>query len=88
MKTIIFSILVGFILWVVPAQADIKQVIAYKAAFPDSKPKCISCHKDEHPKKDDGQHDLNDYGKAVTKEAGTEKPTADTYKKVGAIPGL
>jgi hypothetical protein len=40
---------------------------------------------DKMPKKD-GAHDPNDYGKAVIKAAGAEKPTADAYKKAGPIP--
>ncbi len=85
MKTITFCILSGFILWAVVAQANLTQLKAYKETYPDAHPKCINCHADEHPKKDDGQHDNNDYGKAVIKAAGTEKPTADTYKTVGTI---
>ena len=85
MKTIMFFVLTALILWVVPVQANIAQIKAYKEAYPDTKPKCINCHVAEHPKKDDGQHDPNDYGKAVVKAAGTEKPTADTYKTVGTI---
>ncbi len=85
MKTIMFFILTGFILWTIPAQANLTQLKAYKDAYPDTKPKCIDCHVDKIPKKVDGQHDPSDYGKAVIKAAGTEKPTADTYKKVGKI---
>lgn len=67
------------------AHADIKQIKAYKEAFPESKPKCIECHVDEKPKKDDGAHEANDYGKAVVAAAGAEEPTADAYKTVGKI---
>jgi len=89
MKKITFFVLTGFICWVVPAQADLAQIKAYKETYPDAKPKCINCHVSEHPKKDDGQHDPNDYGKSVikaAKAAGLDKPTADTYKTVGPIP--
>lgn len=85
MKTLYFLILTGFIFWSASACADIKQIKAYKEAFPDTKPKCIDCHVDKMPKKDDGAHDNNDYGKAVVKAAGKDKPTADTYKTVGKI---
>lgn len=74
-----------FLVGVLPAKADLKQIKAYKEAFADAKPKCIECHLDEKPKKEDGQHEANDYGKAVVKAAGAEKPTADTYKTVGKI---
>jgi len=68
---------------VVPASASLKQIKLYKEAFPDAKLKCIECHVDEKPKKDDGQHEPNDYGKAVLST--DKEPTVDTYKKVGAI---
>jgi len=83
---------VGLLLWVVPAQADMKMIKAYKEAYPDAKPKCIECHVVALPKKADGEHEMNDYGKAViaqaTKEAAAKAevmPTADTFKKVGPI---
>jgi len=85
MKIAISFILTGFIFWAVGAQASLQQINAYKQAYPDTKPKCIDCHVDKIPKKDDGAHELNDYGKAVVKSAGTEKPSADTYKAVGTI---
>jgi hypothetical protein len=87
MKTII--ILTGIIFWTTFAQADIEQIKAYKETYPDAKPKCINCHVDEHPKKVDGQHEANDYGKSAVKAAkaaGLEKPNADTYKTLGPIP--
>ena len=75
-----------WMLWVLPAHADMAQIKAYKEVYPDAKPKCINCHAVSTPKKDDGAHELNAYGKAVLAEAGKDaKPTADTYKKVGTI---
>jgi len=85
MKTIMFIVLTGFILWAVPAGANMAQIKAYKETYPDAQIKCIDCHVDKMPKKEDGQHEPNDYGKAVIKVAGSEKPTADTYKTVGKI---
>jgi len=90
MKTLALCVLLGLLCWAAPARADLKEIKKYKEAFPDAKPKCINCHVDEKPKKDDGQHDPNDYGKAVLKaaqdaKAEEGKPTADTYKKAGAI---
>ena len=85
MKKIIFLILSGFILSNVPAFASFSQIKEYKQTYPDAKPKCVECHVDKMPKKDDGKHELNDYGKAAVKAAGTNKPTADTYKTVGKI---
>ena len=88
MKKVTFLIVAGFILWAVPAHANMTQIKAYKDAYADSKPKCIDCHVDKMPKKDDGAHELNDYGKAVVKaakDAKLDKATADTYKSVGKI---
>ncbi len=72
-----------FVMTGIPAQASLKEIKNYKEAFPDTKPKCINCHKDEKPKKEDGQHDPNEYGEAVLST--DKEPTADTYKKVGKI---
>lgn len=70
----------------IPAKADLKEMKKYKEAFPGATLKCINCHLDEKPKKEDGQHESNDYGKAVVKEAGgTGKTTVETYTKVGKI---
>ena len=72
------------------AFANLEQQKLYKTAFPDSKPKCITCHVDAIPKKDEGKHDWNAYGKEVKKQAvrqqaaqKTTKPTLETYKAVG-----
>lgn len=78
------------------AQADLTVLKAYKEAFPDTHPKCSACHVDALPKKAEGQHEWNAYGKAVTKavkDAGIgDVPTADdtpklvdALKKVGKI---
>jgi len=78
----------GFICWAVLAHADMSQIKAYKEVNPDAKPKCIDCHMDKMPKKDDGAHDPNKYGEAIIKAAQAaklDKPTADTYKSVGTI---
>ena len=62
--------------------ANLEQVKIYKAAFPDEeKPKCIACHIDKIPKKDDGKHDWNEYGLKVRKIK--EKPDEETYKAAG-----
>jgi len=84
-KIIYGFLFLAVLTWSVPASANMSQIKAYKEAFADTKPKCIDCHKDERPKKDDGQHDPNDYGAAVIKAAGTDKPSVDTYNKVGKI---
>ena len=73
-----------FLIASVKVQANLDQMKVYKTAYPDAKPKCINCHTDAIPKKDEGKHNWNAYGKKV-KEAATPKPTAETYKKVGKI---
>jgi len=82
---IVLVVAIGLILIGSSAQASLKQMKEYKGAFPDAKPKCVNCHVSEMPKKDDGQHELNDYGKAVIKAAGAQSPSADTYKTVGKV---
>lgn len=71
-----------------PVQANPKIIKAYKEAYPDAKPKCIFCHVDAMPKKADGQHENNDYGKtikdayeALGKDA---EPTGEMFKNVGS----
>lgn len=85
------GVLLGFVLWTIPAQANLKEIKKYKEAYPEAKPVCINCHAADKPKKEDGQHDMNDYGKAVLKAAGEPKAaaavetTVETYQKVGKI---
>ena len=64
------------------AWATMDQAKLYKEAFGGEKPKCACCHVDKLPKKDDGKHELNDYGKKLT--AVKEAPDLETYKQVGA----
>jgi hypothetical protein len=64
------------------AMANADQVKLYKAAFPDAKPKCTFCHVDKFPKKDEGMHEPNAYGKKIREAA---KITAETYKEVGTF---
>lgn len=86
MRSIKFFALTFFVtvFMAVPAWANIKEIKAYKEAYPDTKPKCIGCHTDEKPKKDDGQHELNDYGKKVA--AIKAEPDADAFKQAGPLP--
>ena len=62
------------------ANANLKEIKAYKEAFPDAKLKCVTCHAVERPSKQ-GPHGLNAYGQAVLKA--DANPTAETFKKVG-----
>lgn len=77
----------GLVFWMTAAQASMKETKVYKEAFPDARIKCMDCHVDAMPKKDDGKHELNDYGKAVIAETVKPdlSPTVDTYKKVGKV---
>jgi len=73
------------------AWANVNEIKLYKEAFPDAKPKCINCHVDALPKKDEGKHEANAYGKAIKEQAAKEqaikeaKPTVETYKAVGPV---
>ena len=64
--------------------ATIEQTKVYQKVFGGDKPKCIQCHAAKLPKKEDGKHDPNDYGKKLL--AVQEKPDENTYKKVGPAP--
>ena len=71
------------------AWADMVVYSAYKQAFPDSHPKCSSCHVDALPQKADGKHEWNAYGLAIkkaSKDAGiAEIPTKDDKDKFVTI---
>lgn len=78
---IVFSIIFFGLIFQTFVWANVKQIKLYKEAFPDEKPKCSHCHVSDKPKKEDGEHELNDYGK---KAAGIKaEPDADTYKAAG-----
>ena len=63
------------------AQANLNMIKAYKEAFPDAHPKCINCHVDEKPKKEDGQHENNDYGKAAKAAIEADEAAAKVAKQ-------
>ena len=68
------------------AWANVEQIKAYKAAHEGAKPKCIWCHALEKPKKEDGLHELNEYGKKAKdlKETPDCKLTdAEIYGSIG-----
>ena len=67
------------------ALANLEVVKKYKETF-DEKPKCLCCHTDKMPKKEDGKHEFNDYGKkvfAAKTELKKEKVDEEVLKKVG-----
>ena len=87
-KIVCLGALMGFMAWGTCAQANLKVIKAYKEAYPDAKPKCIMCHVAALPKKADGEHEHNAYGKALVqaaKDAKEELPSSDTIKKVGPV---
>jgi hypothetical protein len=68
------------------AWATMDQAKLYKEVFGGEKPKCIVCHVDKLPKKDDGKHDLNEYGKKLEAAKTGEAPDAATYNQAGKAP--
>jgi hypothetical protein len=84
MKKILWVMAALVVGWGFTAFANLEQQKLYKEAFPDAKPKCVTCHVDAIPKKDEGKHDWNAYGQAIKAKAGEGvKPTVDAYKAVG-----
>ncbi len=84
-KAVAFGIVLGFVCWVSPAHATIGIEKAYKKVFEGAKVQCMDCHTDKLPKKEEGQHENNAYGKELLKEAAKDKVTEDVIKKVGSI---
>ena len=66
------------------AQATIHHQKLYKKVFPGSKPKCLFCHIDKLPKKDEGAHDLNEYGLKV--KGDNEEVTVEAIQAAGEHP--
>ena len=90
-KEVILGLAVAAFVFTSVARADMKEMKIYKETYPGAKVKCVDCHADAMPKKDDGKHELNAYGKAVIDEAKKEAAkdavhsTTETYKKVGKV---
>jgi hypothetical protein len=61
------------------AHANIKEIKAYKEAFPGTTVKCVICHSVPIPKKE--ALGLNAYGQAAV--AANPKPTSETFKQLG-----
>ena len=62
--------------------ADVEQIKLYKAAFPESKPKCTFCHVDKLPKKTKG---CMSRVPTARKSGSGDRVTADIYKQVGTF---
>ena len=95
MKKIFSNSLIGLLVfgllgaWITKAEANPEHLKMYKSVYPDEKPKCSLCHASEKPKKDEGLHELNDYGKKIKalKEAPDNKMSdEDIYKTIGKKP--
>lgn len=59
--------------------ANMKEMKAYKEAFPGATAKCVTCHSVAMPKKDAA--DLNSYGQAA--KAASPTLTSETFKQLG-----
>ena len=71
------------------AMANLGVIKVYKETFSDQKPKCTCCHVDKMPKKEEGKHEFNDYGKkvfAAKEELKKDKVDAEVLNKVGKNP--
>ena len=65
------------------AQANLKDIKAYKEVYPNVKLKCTDCHMVVRGDDPDNPMDLNPYGKAAML---LEKfPTAERYRKIGRL---
>ncbi|MBI2094725.1 MAG: hypothetical protein HYT89_00975 [Candidatus Omnitrophica bacterium] len=77
---------VASLFFAVNGMANIGIVKAYKETFPGEKPKCTHCHVDKSPKKEEGRHEFNEYGKkvfAAKNELKKEKVDGEVLSKVG-----
>jgi hypothetical protein len=76
-----FIFILAFLSFAVQVFANMKEIKAYKEAFPDAKVTCVACHSVAMPKK--GAARLNDYGQAVLKAE--KNPTPEIFKKLGKV---
>lgn len=60
-----------------PASATVDLLKVYKKTYPDVAPKCLHCHTDAKPKKEDGMHDLNPYGEMMAGKLKEAKDMAE-----------
>ena len=86
LKCLVFLVGAPILIFSNAAEASINMIKAYKEAFPDAHPKCINCHVDEKPKKEDGQHENNEYGKAVKVAIEADAASAKVAKQAKILP--
>ncbi len=77
--TVTFGFIAAIFLLSPLASANLKELKAYKEAFPGAPVKCAACHVAKMPKQ--GATELNEYGKAA--KAASATPTAETFKTLG-----
>jgi hypothetical protein len=71
--------------------ANLDNQKAFVAKYPDAKAslgKCTTCHVKPLPKKEEGQHELNPYGKDVQTKAVVDPKAAKKEYKFEKIEGL
>jgi len=77
------AVFLGFVVWISllssSASANVKEMKAYKEAFPGTQAKCAVCHIAPLPKKD--AVGLNDYGQAFQKAE--RAPAIASVQKLG-----
>ena len=76
-------VLAAGMLWAGPSQANLKDIKAYKEAYPGSKVKCTDCHMIVRGDDASNPMDLNKYGAAAMEYS--HVPTAERYKKIGRL---
>jgi hypothetical protein len=74
-----FAFVWVFLVCAAQGYASMKEIKAYKRAFPEAKVKCATCHSVAMPKT--GAAGLNAYGQAAV--AANPNPTAATFKQLG-----
>ena len=72
-----------FTLAVPGAWANTDNLKTYRKVYPDLKPSCLYCHLDKVPKKEDGKHEPNAYGKWLKELAGEGEITEEVITKAG-----
>lgn len=66
--------------------ANLNQLKVYKEAFPETKAQCAVCHVDKLPKKDEGLHDLNEYGQTVKEAMVDDELSVEALQEIGPAP--
>lgn len=62
--------------------ANVDEMKVYREINPDLKPNCMYCHVDKAPKKDEGKHEFNAYGKKAVEMFMAEKTEGMTKEQI------